>query len=83
MVLLTGGTGYVGSYLLAGLRQRDEPVRVLVRDPAKHQQLVRANVELARGDVTDPRSLGEAMQGVSTVINLVAIIPEGVWWHDL
>ncbi len=77
MVLLTGGTGYVGSHLLAGLRQRDEPVRVLVRDPAKHQHLVRANVELARGDVTDPRSLGEAMQGVSTVINLVAIIREG------
>jgi NADH dehydrogenase len=77
MILLTGGTGYVGSYLLAALRRRDEPVRVLVRDPATHQDLVRGNVELARGDVTDPRSLSEAMQGVSTVIHLVAIIREG------
>ena len=57
MVLLAGGTGYVGSHLLAGLRQRDEPVRVLVRDPAKHQDLVRGNIELAWGDVTDPSSL--------------------------
>ncbi len=76
MILVTGGTGYVGSHLLARLRQRDERVRLLVRDPAKYQQLAGGNVELAKGDVTDPASLGEAMQGVSTVIHLVAIIRE-------
>ena len=76
MILLTGGTGYVGSHLLARLRGRGEPVRVLVRDPARHQHLATGNVGLASGDVTDPPSLAEAMQGVDTVIHLVAIIRE-------
>jgi NADH dehydrogenase len=76
MILLTGGTGYVGNHLLAGLRRRTEPVRVLVRDLAKHQHLVRGNVVVVQGDVTDPRSLGEAMQGVDTVVHLAAIIRE-------
>ena len=76
MILLTGGTGYVGSHLLARLRQRGEPVRVLSRDPARHQQLATGNVGLAQGDVTDPASLREAMQGVDSVIHLVAIIRE-------
>src|SRR5439155_24238327 len=34
------------------------------------------NVTLAAGDVTDPQSLRAAMEGVTTVINLVAIIRE-------
>jgi uncharacterized protein YbjT (DUF2867 family) len=76
MILLIGGTGYVGSHLLAQLRQRGEPVRVLVRDPQKHQVLVTGNVGVSKGDVTDPASLREAMQNVDTVINLVAIIRE-------
>lgn len=76
MILLTGGTGYVGSHLLARLRQRGEPVRILVRDPAEHQHLVTGNVGVVKGDVTDPNSLGEAMQGIETVVHLVAIIRE-------
>ncbi len=76
MILLTGGTGYVGSHLLAHLRRRGEPVRVLVRDPQKHQHLVTGNVGVFQGDVTDAASLREAMEGVDTVIHLVAIIRE-------
>ncbi len=76
MILLTGGTGYVGSYLLAKLRGRGEPVRILARDPAKFQHLVTGNVGVAQGDVTDPGSLTKALEGVDKVIHLVAIIRE-------
>ncbi len=76
MILVTGGTGYVGSHLIGGLRRREERVRVLVRNPAKHQQLATGNVELAQGDVTDSQSVHAAMQGVGTVIHLAAIIRE-------
>jgi NADH dehydrogenase len=76
MILVTGGTGYVGSHLLAHLRHRGEPVRVLVREPRKYQHLVTGNVGVFKGDVTDPASLREAMEGVDTVIHLVAVIRE-------
>lgn len=76
MILVTGGTGYVGSRLIEKLRQRPEPVRVLVRTPEKAQKLVAGNVSIVKGDVTDPESLIAAMKGVSTVIHLVAIIRE-------
>jgi uncharacterized protein YbjT (DUF2867 family) len=76
MILLTGGTGYVGSHLLARLRRRGEPVRVLARDPSKHQHLVTGNVGVIQGDVTDRDSLAAAMRDVDTVIHLVAIIRE-------
>ncbi len=76
MILLTGGTGYVGSHLLARLRQRGEPVRVLSRDPSQYEHLQAGNVGLFKGDVTEPESLQAAMEGIDTVIHLVAIIRE-------
>ncbi|WP_164689230.1 SDR family oxidoreductase [Herpetosiphon llansteffanensis] len=76
MILVTGGTGYVGSRLIEKLRQRPEPVRVLVRTPEKAQKLVAGNISIVKGDVSDPESLLAAMKGVSTVIHLVAIIRE-------
>ncbi|GAC1557922.1 MAG: NAD(P)H-binding protein [Herpetosiphon sp.] len=76
MILITGGTGYVGSYLVAKLRTRNEPVRLLVRDPARYAHLAHGNIELVKGDVTDPQSLEPALAGVDVVINLVAIIRE-------
>lgn len=76
MILLTGGTGYVGSHLLARLRQRGEPVRVLSRDPSQYEHIQTGNVGLFKGDVTEPATLQAAMEGIDTVIHLVAIIRE-------
>src|SRR5687768_7075469 len=76
MILLTGGTGYVGSHLLGRLRRRNEPIRVLARDPDRHRQLAAEKVEVVKGDVSDPQRLHAAMKGVDTVIHLVAIIRE-------
>lgn len=76
MILLTGATGFVGRHLLARLQQRGEPLRPLVHDAAAAQRLRATNVEPTVGDVTDPASLRRALQGVDTVIHLVAIITE-------
>src|SRR5688500_9574876 len=75
MILITGGTGYVGSRLVEKLRARNEPLRLLVRDPERARGSA-GSVELARGDVTDPASLAAAAEGADTIINLVAIIRE-------
>ena len=73
-VLVTGGTGFVGPYVVHALRARDVPVRALVRDPARASRLDSWGAELATGDVTDPASLSAACEGVDAVVHLVAII---------
>jgi uncharacterized protein YbjT (DUF2867 family) len=76
MILVTGGTGYVGSRLVQKLVEQGRPVRLLVRDTAEGMRKFPTGVEFARGDVTEPETLPAAMAGVETVIHLVAIIRE-------
>jgi uncharacterized protein YbjT (DUF2867 family) len=73
-VLVTGGTGFIGPYVVHALRARETPVRALVRDPARAARLAAWGAELAVGDVTDPASLRAACEGVDAVVHLVAII---------
>ena len=73
MILVTGGTGFVGGHVVHELRSRDLPVRCLVRDLRRGAKLTAWGCELVRGDMTDPKSLGAAAAGVDTVIHLVAI----------
>ncbi len=73
-VFLTGGTGFVGSYVLRALRRDDHTVRCLTRHPAPG--LKRVGIEVAQGDVTDPSSLKGAMEDADAVVHLVGIIEE-------
>ena len=73
MILLTGATGTVGSALLPRLTARGEAVRVLVRTPRKLGDQ-RVRVQIALGDLADPRSFRHALRGVDTVIHLAASI---------
>ena len=72
-VLVTGGTGFVGTGIVHALRAEDRPVRALVRDLRKGSTLASWGCELAEGDVTDPVSLRRAVEGCDRVIHLVAI----------
>jgi len=73
VILLTGGTGVVGSALLRRLVVGREPVRCLVRDPrGLGEQRVR--VQIALGDLADPASFRNALRGVRTVVHLGASI---------
>lgn len=73
MILLTGGTGTVGSALLRRLTAEGEPVRCLVRDPKRLGEQ-RVRVQIALGDLADPASFRNALRGVHTVIHLAASI---------
>jgi NADH dehydrogenase len=79
-VLVTGASGFVGSYVVPALLEREHRVVALVRDERAGEKVVgrlvparQAAVELRHGDVTDPASLPAAMAGVDAVVHLVAI----------
>ena len=73
MILVTGGTGFIGPKVVHALRARDLPVRALVRERRKGAQLETWGCELAEGDMTRADSLRAAVEGCDTVVHLVAI----------
>ena len=79
MILVTGGSGYLGSHIVHRLVTEGRPVRVLVRS-AEHARregrLKDLGVEITEGDVTRPKTLKLAMRGVTAIIHTVAIAIE-------
>ena len=75
MILVTGGTGFVGRSVVGALRGEGRDVRLLVRNPGSDaaRALAGQGCELAHGDVTDAESLSRAVAGCDTVVHLVAI----------
>ncbi len=76
MILVTGGTGFVGSNLIRRLRKADIAVRAVVRDPEKAQALKDIGVDVVEGDVSGKASLEKAAEGCERVVHLVGIIQE-------
>jgi uncharacterized protein YbjT (DUF2867 family) len=72
-ILVTGGTGRVGSEVVKELLKRDADIRLLVR---KDDAPVRAGVETAIGDLLDPVSVEKAMDGVDKLYLLNAVLPD-------
>ena len=79
MIVVTGGSGYIGSYIVWELVKAGEQVRVMVHNTERAKQegrLAGLPVEWVQGDVTRPETLAAAMQGASAVIHTVAIAIE-------
>jgi uncharacterized protein YbjT (DUF2867 family) len=75
VILVTGGTGFVGPRIVHALRERDQPVRALVRNPGGKGATTLAawGAELLQGDMTDRETLRRAVEGSEAVVHLVAI----------
>jgi uncharacterized protein YbjT (DUF2867 family) len=72
-ILVTGGTGRIGSVVLRELKKRGADVRVLVR---KKGTSLPDGVEVAVGDLLDPVSVQRAMDGVDKLYLLNAVSPD-------
>jgi uncharacterized protein YbjT (DUF2867 family) len=74
-VILVTTAGKVGSETVRLLRQRDMPVRVMVRDAARAKILAEAGAEAVIGDLDVPASIDQAMAGISTVVLVSPAVP--------
>lgn len=71
-VLVTGGSGFVGCHVARELVERGETVRALVRPASRRDNLAHLGVEFVCGDLTDPASLREAVQGCAMLYHVAA-----------
>ena len=71
MVLVTGGTGYVGGRLIEALEARGARLRCLARAPEALRARVQPGTEVVAGDVLDRDALDRALAGVDTAFYLV------------
>jgi dihydroflavonol-4-reductase len=78
-LLLTGGTGLVGSHAAVALRGAGHDVRLLVRSPEKVERVFAphgvsfAATDLHVGDITDEASVRSALDGCEGVVHTAAV----------
>jgi nucleoside-diphosphate-sugar epimerase len=79
-VLVTGGSGLVGSHVIEALRARGVPVRALARAPAA-TVVAALGAEPVIGEVTDPAAWQRACAGgVSGIVHAAAIVQRPLPW---
>ncbi|PIQ85222.1 MAG: NAD-dependent dehydratase [Candidatus Omnitrophica bacterium CG11_big_fil_rev_8_21_14_0_20_45_26] len=75
-VLVTGGSGFIGSHLVRALVKRGERVRVFdneFRGSEANLVSVRSEIDWVEGDIRDAKSVHKAMSGIQTVFHLAFI----------
>lgn len=77
--LVTGGTGFLGANLAAGLLDRGWQVRILRRTTSPLDAVKGLDVEHAIGDVLEPDALSAAMTGIDVVFHVAAI---SIYWRN-
>jgi len=77
MVLVTGGTGFIGAYIIKELVEKGYSVRAIRRSnklPFFISPDILNKVDWVNSDVLDVISLNEAMQGVDAIIHSAALV---------
>ena len=74
-VLVTGGSGLVGSHVIAALVAEGTRVRALTR-PANRAAVASLGAEPVEGDVTDPAAWVRASAGVSGIVHAAAYVAQ-------
>lgn len=80
VAFITGGSGFIGRYLVEKLLIEGYQLRLLIRNTSKVSHLKKSNVDLVTGDLTIPESYRSALNGVDVVINLAGVVTD---WAEL
>lgn len=76
-ILVTGASGYLGRNIVRGLVARGHDVRGLVRSDASAGTVQALGATPARGDIMEPVTLLDAMQGVTWLVHAAADTSHG------
>ena len=68
-ILITGASGFVGRHLVSFFKEKGYPIYALVRK--KHTDIAAPQI---CGDLLDPRSIQQALKGITHVIHTASII---------
>ncbi len=71
LVVVTGGTGYIGGRLLKALDKEKYQLRCIARHPEYLRERVDSSIDVVRGDLLDKKSLESALQGAHAVYYMV------------
>lgn len=84
-ILLAGSTGYLGSYLLKVLIEKQNQVIAIARNPNKIQHRNEDYLEVKQAEVTNPETLRDICKGINTVISTVGITrqKDGLTYMDV
>ncbi len=77
MFLVTGGTGFLGAYIIKNLIEKNYKVRAIRRSahiPFFIPSSIMQKVEWVDGDLLDITSLTDAMEGVEIIIHSAAVV---------
>ncbi|HWF53470.1 MAG TPA: aminotransferase class III-fold pyridoxal phosphate-dependent enzyme [Solirubrobacteraceae bacterium] len=74
--LVTGASGFIGGHVVERLVSDGHQVRCLVRPTSNTTRLEGLNVEIAVGDLRDPRSLERATRGCRHVVHCGAMVSD-------
>jgi dihydroflavonol-4-reductase len=72
-VLVTGGSGFIGSVVVRTLAKEGSQVRCLLRPTSKLDRLADVAYERAEGDVRDVASIQKALAGCDGVVHLAGL----------
>ena len=88
-ILVTGGMGFVGSYLVDELVQRGHRVRIFDNlDPQVHPNrklpdYANPHAEFIQGDVRDYDALKKALQGIEIIFHKAAAVGMGQSQYEI
>jgi nucleoside-diphosphate-sugar epimerase len=73
-ILITGAAGEIGSRMARTFRERGHTVRALVLPDDPQTGRLGDGIDIHRGDVTRPETLGPAFSGIEVVYHLAAVL---------
>jgi UDP-glucose 4-epimerase len=83
-ILLTGGTGFIGSYVALEMAGQGHKVTILARNPAKSPGLTRVpGITIAAGSITDRKVVDELVRGQDACVHVALDYTKQTGWEVL